>query len=61
MLEKLGWNKGQGLGKNEDGMVDCIQIERREEGQALGAQSERVENKFKWNDAFWTDVYNSAA
>lgn len=24
MLEKMGWAKGKGLGKNEDGMVDCI-------------------------------------
>lgn len=24
MLEQMGWAKGKGLGKNEDGMVDCI-------------------------------------
>ena len=51
MLEKMGWNKGLGLGKNKDGMVDCIQIVRRDEGQALGAESEKAESKFKWNDA----------
>ena len=61
MLEKMGWNKGLGLGKNKDGMVDCIQIVRRDEGQALGAESEKAESKFKWNDAFWTDTYNNAA
>ena len=61
MMEKMGWNKGTGLGKNQDGMLDCIQIERRDEGQALGAESDRADSKFKWNDAFWTDMYNSAA
>ena len=61
MMEKMGWNKGAGLGKNLDGMTECIQIERRDEGQALGATSDRADSKFKWNDAFWNDLYNSAA
>ena len=24
MLEKMGWEKGLGLGKNKDGMTECI-------------------------------------
>ena len=27
----------------------------------MGASSDTAESKFKWNDAFWTDIYNSAA
>ena len=60
MLESMGWTKGAELGKNENGLTECIQIKRREEGQALGAEPEGPSASFKWNDSFWDDVYNSA-
>merc|ERR1711957_387839 len=59
--QKMGFKEGQGLGKNDDGITDCIQIKRRDEGQALGADKEGPAGTFKWNDMFWTDVYNKAA
>ena len=61
MLAKMGWKEGEGLGKNQDGMKDCIQITRREEGTGLGNENTTPAATFKWNDSFWTDMYNSNA
>ena len=61
LMEKMGWSKGKGLGKKADGMVDCIQIKRREENLGMGAEAELEAAKFKWNDSFWDDAYNKAA
>ena len=58
IMEQLGWNEGKGLGKNEDGMKECIQVTRREEGTGLGQDEVKASTAFKWNDAFWDDVYN---
>ena len=58
IMEQLGWEAGKGLGKNEDGMKDCIQVKRREEGVGLGQESITPTTQFKWNDSFWTDIYN---
>ena len=54
----MGWAKGKGLGKNEYGMTDCIQIKRREEGTGLGDVNTTPAATFKWGDAFWDDAYN---
>ena len=61
MLAKMGWQEGQGLGKNQDGMKDCIQITRREEGTGLGNENVTPAATFKWNDSFWTNMYNENA
>ena len=42
-------------------MTEVLQIKRREEGQALGAENTSPAATFKWNDNFWVDVYNQAA
>ena len=57
----MGWSEGKGLGKKEDGDVDVLQIKRREEGQALGAERREASANFKWGDQFWVDVYNQSA
>lgn len=61
MMEQMGWEKGKGLGKHEDGMTDCIQIKRREENAGLGDVNTSKAATFKWGDAFWDNAYNSAA
>ena len=38
-----------------------MQIKRREEGQALGAENKTTAASFSWSDQFWIDVYNSSA
>ena len=60
MLFSLIRSRGKGLGKKEDGEVEVLQIKRREEGQALGAESQTAAANFKWGDQFWVDVYNKA-
>ena len=60
ILAKMGWEEGKGMGKKLDGITDCIQITRREEGEAIGAEAVGAK-KFKWSDRFWDDVYNQAA
>ena len=57
----MGWTEGEGLGKHEDGMKACIQITRREEGTGLGNENTTPAATFKWNDQFWTNMYNSNA
>lgn len=57
MLKKMGWTEGKGLGKNKDGIAECVQQRRREEGQGLGVAEKKG---FKWNDNWWDDVYSSA-
>jgi hypothetical protein len=31
MLEKMGWEKGQGLGKEKDGMKEAIEVKKKED------------------------------
>ena len=57
----MGWSKGKGLGKNEDGMEKPIQIKRREEGTGLGEVNLTPAATFKWADNFWDNAYNTAA
>ena len=60
-MAKMGWKKGDGLGKKMDGITDCIQIKRRDENLGMGAEIETAQSKFKWNDSFWDDAYNQLA
>ena len=59
MLKKMGWAEGKGLGKKENGDTDCFQIKRREDQSGLGTKTE--EKKFKWDDAFWVNMYDNVA
>ena len=36
MLQKMGWSKGKGLGKNEDGSTSHIKVKKKEDSQGLG-------------------------
>ena len=31
MLEKMGWSKGQGLGKQKDGMKEALEVKKKED------------------------------
>ncbi|CAD8096723.1 unnamed protein product [Paramecium primaurelia] len=58
LMQKMGWNQGQGLGKNKDGQTDCVQIERRADQLALGAQQYSLGQS--WNDLWWEQSYSSS-
>lgn len=54
MLMKMGWSEGKGLGILEDGTVDHVKIQHKEDQLGIGAS--------KKNDDNWlvhTDAYNS--
>eukprot|EP01017_Pseudomicrothorax_dubius_P050676 TRINITY_DN9635_c0_g1_i3.p2 TRINITY_DN9635_c0_g1~~TRINITY_DN9635_c0_g1_i3.p2 ORF type:complete len:154 (+),score=30.43 TRINITY_DN9635_c0_g1_i3:58-519(+) len=57
LLQKMGWNQGDGLGKNRDGIKECIQVKRRDELVGLGTEKK---GEFKWNDNWWEQTFNSA-
>ncbi len=42
MLLKMGWSKGKGLGKNEQGTNDNLRAIRREEGLGIGAKTDTL-------------------
>ena len=37
MLEKMGWEKGQGLGSNKDGIKDAIEVKKKEDTLGVSA------------------------
>ncbi|XP_075038241.1 angiogenic factor with G patch and FHA domains 1 isoform X2 [Mixophyes fleayi] len=59
MLEKMGWKKGEGLGKSGDGMRDPIQLQLHKKKAGLGARSSasiediqsQTQNKKNWEKA----------
>ena len=61
LMAKMGWKKGDGLGKSMDGIIECIQIKRRDENLGMGAELETPTSTFKWNDKFWDKAYNDMA
>lgn len=38
MMKSMGWKEGQGLGKNNEGIVKHVTVERRLDGQGLGLE-----------------------
>ena len=61
ILEKFGWQKGDGLGANRDGTRDCIQISRREDKVGLGGEKVKDDSDEKQWDNWWAGAYNSVA
>ena len=51
--------KHLGIGKNETGEQECVQIKRRDEGLGLGKKE--TKNRFKWDDQFWVNMYDNVA
>ncbi len=37
----MGWKEGNGLGAEQSGITDCIQINRRIENQGLGNEEKK--------------------
>ncbi|KAF4734296.1 hypothetical protein FOZ62_031659, partial [Perkinsus olseni] len=59
ILGKFGWKNGEGLGAEGQGMIDCLQIKRREENEGLGSELEKKESS-EWEN-WWADSYNAIA
>lgn len=57
VMAKMGWKEGNGLGKNQHGSKDCVQIRRREDNLGLG---QKALGETNWKDEWWNDAYNNS-
>jgi Pin2-interacting protein X1 len=57
-MEKMGWSKGKGLGKNEQGVKSHVKVKRREELQGVGAEKVAVQ---EIQNQWWYNVYDRMA
>lgn len=57
VMAQMGWKEGNGLGKNQHGSKDCVQIRRREDNLGLG---QKALGETNWKDEWWNDAYNNS-
>jgi Pin2-interacting protein X1 len=58
LMAKMGWKEGNGLGKNQHGSTDCVQVKRREDNLGLGKKA--LGGPTNWKDEWWNDAYNNS-
>ncbi|GIL91495.1 hypothetical protein Vretimale_18783 [Volvox reticuliferus] len=56
LMERMGWSKGQGLGKEKHGMKEAIEVKKKEDTLGVGANA----TSWNWENKYWEDAYNSA-
>jgi hypothetical protein len=39
-MASMGWKEGNGLGKKQQGITECVQIRRRDDGLGLGTKNQ---------------------
>jgi hypothetical protein len=62
ILQKFGWTEGTGLGaEGNKGIAECIQVKRREDNLAVGAEEMASQKTEKQWDNWWAGVYNDVA
>ncbi|KAL1919151.1 uncharacterized protein VTP21DRAFT_2533 [Calcarisporiella thermophila] len=52
-LSKYGWSKGQGLGKNRDGIKKAISVSQKQDTKGVGSETD-------WGFAWWDHLYNKS-
>merc|ERR1719494_373340 len=52
MLEKMGWEKGKGLGANEDGTTSHVKVSRKGDNKGVGSKSSNEDNWLSHQFAF---------
>ncbi|KAL6753687.1 hypothetical protein V8C86DRAFT_2722487 [Haematococcus lacustris] len=57
MLEQLGWQEGQGLGKDRSGMREALEVKEKKDQLGVGATGP----SWDWAHNFWEQAYNSTA
>lgn len=56
LLRNMGWQDGQGLGKAGQGMVEALQVKKKEDTVGVGANK-----TWKWEEKWWENAFDSAA
>eukprot|EP00899_Mesostigma_viride_P019803 jgi/Mesvir1/27824/Mv07502-RA.1 len=57
ILAKYGWERGKGLGVNEDGIRTHLKVKKKVDNAGIGATA----NRYKWDSMWWERAYNAAA
>lgn len=57
LLEKHGWEKGQGLGREKHGISKAIEVQKKEDQLGVGADRKP---SWDWTENFWDKAFNSA-
>ncbi|KAM9355085.1 PIN2/TERF1-interacting telomerase inhibitor 1 [Pholidichthys leucotaenia] len=52
MLERMGWSKGKGLGRSEQGSTDHIKVKVKNDSYGLGANASHEDNWISHQDEF---------
>ncbi|CAG09106.1 unnamed protein product, partial [Tetraodon nigroviridis] len=52
MLERMGWSKGKGLGRSEQGCTDHIKVKLKNDSYGLGANASYEDNWIAHQDDF---------
>ncbi|XP_037541349.1 PIN2/TERF1-interacting telomerase inhibitor 1 [Nematolebias whitei] len=52
MLERMGWSKGKGLGRSEQGSTDHIKVKVKNDNHGLGANASHEDNWIAHQDEF---------
>jgi Pin2-interacting protein X1 len=56
LMVSMGWKEGSGLGKNQSGVKDCVQVRRRDDGVGLGKKA--LGGPTNWKDDWWKDAFD---
>ncbi|CAK9302804.1 unnamed protein product [Gordionus sp. m RMFG-2023] len=56
LLEKYGWNTGDGLGKNKDGIKEPLKISIKKDNDGIG-----FDRSLEFSNRWWETLYNKAA
>lgn len=57
LLSKMGWVKGTGLGKNNEGMTDILKIESHVGTSGLGSKSHKLDPNLSYKEAVKKMMY----
>lgn len=55
MLEKMGWKKGEGLGRDKDGVTEALEVKNKQDTAGLG-----VKKGQDWATKSWEVAYSEA-
>ena len=56
LLKSMGWERGQGLGKDAQGMKEALDVKKKEDTVGVGGNA-----RWNWEDRWWERTFDSAA